>query len=139
MIKNLSYVGVALLWIALLWLLPIGQAEAVTIIGGKKFQYISQTTLQETSQPLPSEKVYTGVEKKTNYETPKLEYSEPQFELNVHSGVEKKTGYEDSKVNYSQPYFQPYDYNIISDAYFTGEKLGYRIGKAIRKLIIEKR
>lgn len=138
MIKNLSYLGATLLWIALLWLFPICQAKAVTIIGGKKIQYVSQTTLQETLQPLPSEKVYSGVERKTNYEVPKVKYSEADFELNVYSGVEKKTNYEIPKVKYSETHVETYDGSIISDGYFRGKSLGFRIGESLRKLIEEK-
>lgn len=108
MIKKLSYFGVALLWIALLWLLPLGQAKAAPSIVGKTTESIrSQTRFQEILGPLPSEKVDTGVDKKSNDKYPRVEDSEPHFGSNNLSKIE--------------------------DSYFTGNRLGRKIGKFTRE------
>ena len=114
MIKKLSYFGVALLWIALLWLLPLGQAKAAPSIVGKTTESIrSQTRFQEILGPLPSEKVDTGVDKKSNDKYPRVEDSEPHF--------------------------GSYNPDMISYPFFKGLKLGNQIGKSMREQIIEKK
>jgi hypothetical protein len=115
MSKKLSYVGVAIVWIALLWLLPLGQAQAAPSIARKTTESIrSETGFQETLGFLPGEKVYPGVDKKSNDKY--------------------------SRVEDSEPHFESYDPDIImKEAYFRGQRLGYKIGKTLRELTIEKK
>ena len=114
MSKKLSYVGVAIVWIALLWLLPLGQAQAAPSILRKTTESIrSETRSQEILGPPPSEKFYTRVDKKSNDKYPKVEYYDTHFES--------------------------YDPDIMKDAYFRGERLGYKIGKTLREQTIEKK
>ncbi len=81
MSKKLSYVGVAIVWIALLWLLPLGQAQAAPSILRKTTESIrSETRSQEILGPPPSEKFYTRVDKKSNDKYPKVEYYDTHFE-----------------------------------------------------------
>jgi|GEM_PF-3234216 len=113
MIKKLSYVGVAIVWIALLWLLPLGQAQADSSILRNTTESIrSETRFQEILEPLPSEKFYRGVDKKSNDKYHKVEYP------NTH--------------------LESYDPSIMQDAYFRGQRLGYKVGKSIREQRIEK-
>ena len=114
MSKKLSYVGVAIVWIALLWLLPLGQAQAAPSIVRETTESIrSETGFQETLGFLPGEKVYPGVDKKSNDKY--------------------------SRVEDSEPHFESYNLDFIQDSYFTGERLGYKIGSSIRQQIIEKK
>ena len=114
MSKKLSYVGVAIVWIALLWLLPLGQAQADPSIVRKTTESIrSETRFQEILGPRQSEKFYTGVDKKSKDKYPKVEYYDTHLES--------------------------YDPNIMKDAYFRGQRLGYKIGKTLRELTIEKK
>ena len=112
MSKKLSYVGVAIVWIALLWLLPLGQAQADPSIVRKTTESIrSETRFQEILGPRQSEKFYTGVDKKSNDKYPKVEDYDTHFES-----------------------YDP----IMGDAYFKGQRLGYKIGKTLRELIEKK-
>lgn len=112
MIKKISYVGVVLLWIPLLWLLPLSPAKADPSLVGKTTESIrSETRFQENLGALPSEKVYTRVDKKSNDKY--------------------------SRVEDSEPHFESYNHDFIQDSYLTGEKLGYKIGSSIRQQIIE--
>lgn len=114
MIKKISCVGVALLWIALLWLLPLSPAKADPSLVRKTTESIrSETRFQEILWPLPSEKVYTGVDKKSNDKYPRVEDSEP------HLGS--------------------YSPDIITHFYGKGRQSGQKIGSSIKQQIIEKK
>lgn len=114
MSKKLSYVGVAIVWIALLWLLPLGQAQAAPSIVRKTTESIrSETRFQETLGSRQSEKFSTGVDKKSNDKYHKVEDYDTHFES--------------------------YDPSIMGDAYFRGQRLGYKIGKTLREVTIEKK
>ncbi|MBE9163557.1 MULTISPECIES: hypothetical protein [Microcoleaceae] len=114
MSKKLSYVGVAIVWIALLWLLPLGQAQAEPSIVRKTTESIrSETRFQETLGPRQSEKLSTGVDKKSNDKYPKLEYYDTHLES--------------------------YDSNIVKDGYVRGGRFGYKIGKTLKERTIEKK